>query len=185
MVFIKAILKFGAAPAAFLGLLIGFELAGVNYVWETPRDLFFLLFWSVLLFGLAGFMLGVIGAVLGALRRLGTSGLAFLIVTISAGVFIFADRFGACYPCHQFLDQRAPHLIYHPLKSLILTMGVALASAAAGAITGLIALVIVRRWSSRRIRLGFFGAVITVAIVACAWSYLSVPTKSHCSVTSH
>jgi hypothetical protein len=177
MVFVKAILKFGAAPAAFLGLLVGFELAGVNYVWETPRDLFFLLFWSVLLFGLAGFILGAIGAVFGALKRLGTGGLAFLIVTISAGIFIFADRFAACYPCHQFLDERAPHLIYHPLKSLILTAGVALASAAAGAIAGLIALVIVRRWSSRKIRIGFLGTVVAVAIVACAWSYLSVPTR--------
>ncbi|MFH1312298.1 MAG: alkaline phosphatase family protein [Candidatus Eisenbacteria bacterium] len=177
MGFIKTILKFGAAPAAFLGLLVGFELAGVNYVWEVPRDLFFLLFWSVLLFALVGFILGTIGAVLGALRSLGTGGLAFLIVTISAGVFIFADRFAACYHCHQFLDHRAPHLIYHPFKSFMLAAAVALASAAAGALAGLIALVIVRRWSSRKVRIGFFGAVAAVAIVSCVWSYLSVPTR--------
>jgi predicted AlkP superfamily phosphohydrolase/phosphomutase len=123
-----------------------------------------------------GLILGAVGAALGALRRLSPGGLAFLIVAISAGVFIFIDRFAACYPCHQFLDQRAPHLIYDPLKSFALTVAVAMASAAAGALAGVIALVIVRRWSSRRIRIGFFGVVAALAIVACVWSYLSMPT---------
>jgi hypothetical protein len=160
-----------------VGLLVGLELAGVNYIWETPGDLVLLLLWSVVLFGLAGLVLAVVGAAIGTLRKLDTGRLAFLTVTIVASAFIFIDRFGACYPCHQFLDQRGPHLTYQPFRSFMLTVAVALGSVAGGAVVGGIALVLVRRWPSRRLRAGFFAAVITVTCVASAWSYLSTPSR--------
>jgi hypothetical protein len=156
----------------------------VNYIWETPRDLLVLLFWSVFLFGLAGLILAAIGAAIGAVRRLDTGRLAFLIVTIVASVFIFVDRFGACYPCHQFLDKRAPHLIYQPFKSFMLTVVVALGSVAVGALLGGVAFLLVRRWSSRRVRTGFFAIVVAIACLACIWSYLSTPSRGVDAVAS-
>lgn len=176
--FVKAIIAFGVLPAAVVGLIIGLEVAALNYMWEVPRDLFFLLFWTTLLFGVAGLILGGIAAIVGAARRLDTGRLAFLTVTILASVLIFIDRFGWCYPCHQFLDWRAPHLIYTPGKSFMLTVAVAAASTAAGIVLGTVALVLVRRWSSGKLRAGFFITVAAVVAVAFVWSYLSTPSPS-------
>jgi len=172
---VKVILIFGFVPAGYVGLLVGLELAGVNFMWHSARDLILLLFWSVFLFGIAGAVIASVLTALGWWRNLSADKLVFLILTVLATVFIFIDRFGWCYPCHQFLDKRAPHLIHTPARSFMLTVALAVGCVAAGALIGGVTYVIAKTWNARKVRIGVYGAAISVVAVATIISILSTP----------
>jgi hypothetical protein len=121
-------------PAAYVGLLAALELAGVNFIWSSPGDIILLLFWSLLLFGIVGAVIAGVIAVLGWWRNLEPGKLVFLTVTVLTTVLLFVDRFSWCYPCHQFLDTRAPHLVHTPTRSFMLTVALAAGCLAVGAV---------------------------------------------------
>ena len=155
---------------------MGLELAGPNYMWKAPFDLILILFWSTFLFGLCG---AALAAVIGAVcwwRKLDPGKTIFLIVTILTTVLLFIDRFGWCYGCHQFLDKRAPHLIYTPTRSFMVTVALAIGCVAVGALVGGIVYLLVKFWRARRVRLGLYAIAIGCLAVAVVVSILSTPT---------
>lgn len=163
-------------PAAYTGLLVGLELAGVNYTWTYPLDIVFLLFWFAFLFGIAGAVIGGVVAAIGRWRKLDPHKTIFLLVTIVTTIFLFIDRFSWCYPCHQFLDARAPHLVYTPAKSFMLTVALAIGCVAVGMLAGAIAYLLAKFWHARRVRIGVYvvaGGGLAVAVLV---SILSTPT---------
>ena len=159
-----------------MGLLVGLELAGVNYLWKTPSDIIFLLFWSTFLFGMVGTVIAAVVGAVGWLRKLEPNKIVFLIVTILTTILLFIDRFGWCYGCHQFLDRRAPHLIYTPTKSFMLTVALAIGCVAVGALAGGIVYVVMKFWQRRRVRLGLYGLAGGCLAVAVVVSIFSTPT---------
>ncbi len=148
----------------------------MNYTWEYPQDIVFLLFWSALLFGITGAVIGALVAVTGRLRKLDPHKTVFLMVTILATIFLFVDRFSWCYPCHQFLDTRAPHLVYTPAKSFMLTAALAVGCVAVATLAGAIAYLLVKFWRARRVRIAVYAVVAGGLAVAVLVSILSTPT---------
>jgi predicted AlkP superfamily phosphohydrolase/phosphomutase len=144
-------------------------------MWESGRDLVLVLAWTVILFGLDGFVLGMLSGIICRLRRCGTGATVFLTITVIASVFAFVERFGRCYPCHQFLDWRHPHLIFTPSKSLLMTAGIGLLSVAIGVAMGGIAYAIWHTWQRRSARTAFWAAVAITAAAVAAASYLATP----------
>ncbi len=173
---LKFILVLGFVPAGYIGFLVGLELAGVNYLWKSPLSLILLLFWSTFLFGICGAALTTVIAAVGWWRKLDPGKAVFLIITVLTTILLFIDRFGACYGCHQFLDKRAPHLIYTPTKSFMITVALAVGCVAAGALAGGIAYLLSRFWRVRRVRLGLYGLALGCLAVAVIVSILSTPT---------
>ncbi len=167
---------FGFIPAGYIGLLVGLELAGVNYMWKSPLDLVLLLFWSTLLLAVFGTAVAAVVAALGRWRNLDGPALAFLITTVLGTFLLFIDRFGWCYPCHQLFDKRAPHLVYTPTKSFMLTVALAVGCVAVGAIVGGIVSLLVRFWRERRVRIGLYAVAGGVLAAAVLVSVLSTPT---------
>jgi predicted AlkP superfamily phosphohydrolase/phosphomutase len=145
-------------------------------VWKSPLDLVFLLFWSTLLFGIVGAAIAAAVAVVGWWRKLEPASTVFLTVTILTTILLFVDRFGWCYGCHQFLDDRAPHLVYTPTRSFMMTVALAVGCVAVGAIVGGIVFLIVRFWRARRVRVGLYAVAVGGLTVAVVISILSTPT---------
>jgi hypothetical protein len=170
------ILIFGFLPAAYIGVLTGLELAGVNYTWTYPLDIVFLLFWSALLFGIVGAVMSGVVAVICRWRKLDSLKTVFLTVAILATILLFVDRFSWCYHCHQFLDKRAPHLVYTPAKSFMLTLAVAVGCVAVGTLVGGIACLLTKFWRARPVRIGVYAVAAGGIAVAVLVSILSTPT---------
>ena len=101
---------FGFCPAAVVGFLAAMELAGPNGFWRRPTDLGLLALWMVILSGLVGGLAGIAAAAVGRAARLSAGRTIWLTVATVTSLLVFLDRFGACYPCHQFLDRTGPHL---------------------------------------------------------------------------
>lgn|GEM_PF-3446377 len=172
----KTVLIFGIIPAAYTGVLVALELAGVNYLWKSPQDMIFLLFWSALLFGIGGGAVAAVVAAVGFWRKLEPPIVYFLTVTILTTILLFIDRFGWCYACHQFLDKRAPHLIYAPAKSFMLTVALAIGCVAVGALVGGIVFLLIRFWRARSVRSGVYAVAGGCLALAVVLSILSTPT---------
>jgi hypothetical protein len=166
-----------AGIGAYVGLLVGLELAGPNYMWESPRDLVLLLAWSVVLFGVGAGAIGLLATAVGLAARRGLGRFIFWAATAVVGAFFFVDRFGACYPCHQFLDRQAPHLVFTPAKSLALTVALAAGSLAVGLAAGFAAELVRRRWSHRATRPILVSAMVLVAALATTLSYRATPSR--------
>jgi hypothetical protein len=167
-----------AVIGACVGLLVGLELAGPNYMWESARDLSLLLAWSVALFAVAAAAIGLVVTAVGLAARSSPARLSFWTVTAVVGAFFFVDRFGACYPCHQFLDKQAPHLVFTPARSLALTVVLAAGSLAVGLAAGFVALLVRRIWLRRMVRLGLPLALVIVVALATVLSYRAAPSRS-------
>lgn len=136
-----------------------------------------MLLWSVMLLGAAGILVGALAGCVSACCRWGTEGTVAFSMGVVAAVLMFVDLFGWCYPCHQFLDTRNPHLVYTPVKSLGFTVGVALLASALGAGVGIAVFVIRRFWRLRCVRLGLYFALAGSLALASVLSYLATPTR--------
>jgi len=173
----KLVLALGLAPGIYLGLMIGLKAAALNFLWESPTDIALVIGWLAILFGALGMLVAFILVALGRMLRKSRGWIVFSTAAAVATVFIFVDRFGRCYACHQFLDWRAPHLIYTPIKSFLITVGVGAGCFGIGAGIGGAAYFIWKRWQKRSIRLTCYLIIVVSIAVALAESYLSTPGR--------
>ncbi|MFZ1946061.1 MAG: alkaline phosphatase family protein [bacterium] len=166
-----------AAVGAYVGLLVSLELAGPNYMWESARDLVLLVAWSVVLFGVAAGVLGLLVTAAALAARRGPERATSWVVVATVAALFFIDRFGACYPCHQFLDKQAPHLVFTPAKSLALTVALAAGSLAVGLAAGLAAGLLRRNGHRRAVRALLVSALALGAALATVLSYRATPSR--------
>jgi hypothetical protein len=167
----------GIAAAAYAGVLTAFELAGVNFIWHSPRNLALIIFWFAVLLAAGGAATGIIISLVSLARRWGRGKTLAFSIGAATAVLVFLDRFGMCYPCHQLFDLRSPHLTYTPLKSFAYTLGVGLAAVGAGAGSGAAGFLIWKHWRRRPVRGVFYAALVGSLIYASAASYLSTPDR--------
>ncbi len=173
----RAAVVLGVIPGIYIGVLIGLMVAGLNFLWESPRDVIVAIFWFGVIFGAIGAVASLIVALLAALLKKSLRWTVFSVSTVVASVFIFIEGYGRCYGCHQFLDWRAPHLIYTPGRSILLTAALALGCIGVGAGIGGIVYVLWGAWRRRFVRRIAYFVLIAVIAIAISLSYLSTPGR--------
>jgi len=170
-------LGLGLIPGAYVGLMVALKVAALNFLWESPRDIPLVIFWLMLVFGALATLVALVMALVARALRKSMGWSVFSVATAVAAVLIFIDRFGTCYACHQFLDWRAPHLIYTPLKSFLMALALGGACLGIGAAIGGIAFVGWRRWQSRGFRLTVWLVIVISIGFGFFGSYLSTPGR--------
>jgi predicted AlkP superfamily phosphohydrolase/phosphomutase len=168
----------GLAVASYAGVLTALELAGANYIWQSPRNLVLLIGWSALLLAAVAVGTGLLVGLVSAGRRWESGKTVAFSIGAIVTALVFIDRFGMCYPCHQFLDLRNPHLVYTPIKSFAYTVGVGLMAVSLGAGSGIAAFMIRRSWRARPVRSVFYAALVGSVAIASIMSYTSTPTMA-------